>query len=53
MLETVENEETWSQRSIDNPTEVLDELKRLKEQQPETDVTQSATATVLPIPLDK
>jgi len=53
MLETFENEETWSQRSIDKPAEVLNELKRLKEQQTETDVTQSATATVLPIRLDK
>lgn len=36
----LETEEMWSQRAIDEPDEVLQELKRLKEQQPAPDVSQ-------------
>ena len=39
-IEVLETEEMWSQRTIDAPVEVLEELKRLKEQQPEPDVSQ-------------
>jgi len=52
-MEVLEPEEFWSQRAIDTPQTVLEELSQLRQQQPETDVTQSATATEPPIPLDK
>ncbi len=41
----LENEEMWSQRAIDTPDAVLEELKQLKEQ---LDVNQPTTATALP-----
>jgi len=41
----LENEEMWSQRAIDTPEAVLEELKRLKEQ---LHVSQTTTATALP-----
>jgi hypothetical protein len=33
ILEFFENEEMWTQRAIDTPNAVLEELKKLKEQQ--------------------
>lgn len=36
----IESEEFWSQRAIDTPEEVLEELNKLKEQQPKPDVYQ-------------
>jgi hypothetical protein len=41
----LESEEMWSQRAIDTPEAVLEELKQLKEQ---LDVNQPTTATALP-----
>ena len=41
----LESEEMWSQRAIDTPDAVLEELKRLKEQ---IHVNQTTTATALP-----
>ena len=35
----LETEEMWSQRAIDTPEAVLEELKRLKEQLQEPDAT--------------
>ena len=35
----LETEEMWSQRAIDTPETVLEELKRLKEQLQEPDVS--------------
>ncbi len=39
-IPVLETEEMWSQRAIDTPEEVLEELKKLKEQQPKPDVYQ-------------
>jgi hypothetical protein len=39
-IEVLETEECWSQRAIDTPQAVLDELSQLRLQQPESDVTQ-------------
>jgi hypothetical protein len=39
-IELLESEEYWSQRAIDTPQAVLEELSQLREQQPEPDVTQ-------------
>ncbi len=39
-IEVLESEEFWSQRAIDTPDEVLEELKKLKEQQQTPDVNQ-------------
>ena len=33
-IEVLETEEMWSQRAIDEPDEVLEELQKLKEQRP-------------------
>lgn len=52
-IEVLESEEFWSQRAIDTPEEVLEELKRLKQQQPDPDVNQQSTASALPIPKNK
>jgi len=52
-MEVLEPEEFWSQRAIDTPQAVLEELSQLREQQGELDVNQKLTATELPIPLDK
>ena len=41
----LENEEMWSQRAIDTPEVVIEELKRLKEH---LHVNQTTTATALP-----
>jgi len=41
----LENEEMWSQRAIDTPETVLEELKQLKEQ---LHLNQTTTATALP-----
>ena len=41
----LENEEMWSQRAIDTPEVVLEELKQLQEQ---LHVNQTTTATALP-----
>lgn len=41
----LENEEMWSQRAIDTPEAVLEELKQLQEQM---HVNQTTTATALP-----
>jgi len=41
----MESEEMWSQRAIDTPDAVLEELKHLKEQ---LHVIQTTTATALP-----
>ncbi len=39
-IPVLETEEFWTQRAIDTPEEVLEELKILKEQQPKPDVNQ-------------
>ncbi len=39
-IEVLESEEFWSQRAIDTPEVVLEELKKLKEQQQTPDVNQ-------------
>jgi hypothetical protein len=39
-IPVLEAEEMWSQRAIYTPEEVLEELKKLKEQQPHPDVKQ-------------
>ncbi len=39
-IEVLESEEFWSQRAIDTPDEVLDEIQRLKEQKLDPDVNQ-------------
>jgi hypothetical protein len=39
-IEVLDSEEFWSQRAIDTPEVVLEELKKLKEQQPKPDVNQ-------------
>ncbi len=39
-IPVLETEEMWSQRAIDTPEVVLEELKILKEQQPKPDVNQ-------------
>ncbi len=39
-IEVLESEEFWSQRAIDTPDEVLEELKKLKQQQSDPDVNQ-------------
>ncbi len=36
----LESEEVWSQRAVDTPEVVLEELKKLKEQQQTPDVNQ-------------
>jgi hypothetical protein len=41
----LENEEIWSQRAIDTPEAVIEELKHLEEQ---LHVIQTTTATALP-----
>jgi len=41
----LETEEMWSQRAIDTPETVLEELKQLQEQ---LHVNQATTATALP-----
>jgi hypothetical protein len=46
-IELLESEEYWSQRAIDTPKSVLEELNQLREQQSAVDVTQSSTATEL------
>ena len=38
-IPVLENEEMWSQRAIDTPEVVIEELKRLKEQLQEPDAT--------------
>ena len=44
-IEVLENEEMWSQRAIDTPEAVLEELKQLQEH---LHVNQTTTATALP-----
>ena len=39
-IPVLETEEMWSQRAIDTPEEVLEELNKLKQQQPDPDVNQ-------------
>jgi hypothetical protein len=39
-IPVLETDEMWSQRAIDTPEEVLEELKKLKQQQPKPDVYQ-------------
>ncbi len=39
-IPVLETEEMWSQRAIDTPEVVLQELNKLKEQQPKPDVYQ-------------
>ena len=39
-IPVLETEEMWSQRAIDTQEEVLEELKKLKQQQPKPDVNQ-------------
>ncbi len=39
-IEVLESEEFWSQRAIDTPEVVLQEIQRLKQQQPDPDVNQ-------------
>ncbi len=39
-IPVLETEEMWSQRAIDTPDEVLDEIQRLKEQKLDPDVNQ-------------
>ncbi len=39
-IPVLETEEFWTQRAIDTPEEVLEELNKLKEQQPKPDVKQ-------------
>ncbi len=39
-IPVLEAEEMWSQRAIDTPQMVLEELKKLKQQQPKPDVYQ-------------
>ncbi len=39
-IEVLESEEFWSQRAIDTPEVVLQEIQRLKQQQPDPDVKQ-------------
>ncbi len=39
-IPVLETEEMWSQRAIDTPQMVLEELKKLKQQQPKPDVYQ-------------
>jgi hypothetical protein len=39
-IPVLETEEMWSQRAIDTPEVVLQELNKLKEQQPDPDVYQ-------------
>ena len=52
-IPVLEAEEMWSQRVIDTPEEVLEELKKLKQQQPKPDVNQQSTASALPISKNK
>ena len=44
-IPVLENEEMWSQRAIDTPEVVLEELKQLQEH---LHVNQTTTATALP-----
>ncbi len=39
-IPVLEAEEMWSQRAIDTPEVVLQEIQRLKQQQPDPDVNQ-------------
>jgi hypothetical protein len=46
-IDVLEPEEFWSQRAIDTPEAVLEELSQLREKKPVSDVNQSLTATGL------
>jgi hypothetical protein len=39
IIDLLENEEMWSQRAIDKPDDVMDELRYLKEQKIDPDVS--------------